>query len=59
MTGWKHTKDGTDADEEVALLGSWHKEAWAERLQREHVKQAMRALEEGGGLLIAICAAPY
>ena len=56
-TGWKFTEDGSDADEGVAPLGSWHKEAWAEWQQREHVKQAMQALEEGGGLIIAICAA--
>ena len=28
---------GANADEEVAPLGSWHKEAWAEWQQREHV----------------------
>ena len=33
---------------EVAVASD--KEAWAERQQREHVKQAMQALEEGGGV---------
>ena len=51
-TGWKEPSDGSDADEWVAPLGSWHKEAWAERQQREHVKQAMRALEESGVVFI-------
>ena len=43
---------GADADTYVAPLGSWHKEAWAERQQREHVKLAMRALEEGGAAVL-------
>ena len=52
MTGWKDTEDGTDEDEYVALLGSWHTEAWAERQQRERFKQAMQALEEGGAAVL-------
>ena len=43
---------GSDADEKVALVGSWDKEAWAERQQRERVKQAMQALEEGGAAVL-------
>ena len=55
-TDWKHTgrlgDHGADTDERAALLGSWHKEEWAERLQREHVRQAMRAMEEGGAAVL-------
>ena len=52
MTGWKDTRNGADADEGLALLGSWDKEAWARRQQRDRVKQAMRALEEGGAAVL-------
>ena len=51
-TGWKWTRDSSDADEDLTVLGSWHKDAWAEWQQREHVSPVTKLVTQNTRVFI-------